>query len=83
MRNSARDDGLLNHHNGQTTARMEPSMARRDAWCWALLAFVLTIGRGLFLSVGFEATVQAALLSLIAGYGLGLLCGVLWQEAFK
>lgn len=58
-------------------------MARRDAWCWALLAFVLTIGRGLFLSVGFEATVQAALLSLIAGYGLGLLCGVLWQEAFK
>lgn len=58
-------------------------MARRDAWRWALLAFILTIGRGLFLSVGFEATVQAALLSLIAGYGLGLMCGTLWQEAFE
>jgi len=62
---------------------MEPSMARRYAWRWALVAFILTIGRGLFLSVGFEATVQAALLSLIAGYGLGLLSGVLWQEAFE
>ncbi|HEY4263424.1 MAG TPA: hypothetical protein VGM98_24890 [Schlesneria sp.] len=58
-------------------------MARRNAWRWALLAFVLTIGRGLFLSVGFEATVQAALLSLIVGYGLGLWCGALWQEAFE
>jgi hypothetical protein len=62
---------------------MEPSMARRDAWRWALVAFVLTIGRGLFLSVSFDATVRAALLSLIAGYGLGLLCGVLWEEAFE
>lgn len=58
-------------------------MARRDAWRWALVAFVLTIGRGLFLSVSFDATVRAALLSLIAGYGLGLLCGVLWEEAFE
>jgi hypothetical protein len=62
---------------------MEPSMSRRNAWCVALLAFVLTIGRGLVLSVGFEATMQAALLSLTAGYGLGQLCGVLWQEAFE
>lgn len=58
-------------------------MARRDAWRWALVAFVLTIGRGLYLSVSFDATVRAALLSLIAGYGLGLLCGVLWEEAFE
>jgi hypothetical protein len=62
---------------------MEPSMARRYAWRWALLAFMLTIGRGLFLSVSFDATVRAALLSLIAGYGLGLLCGALWEEAFE
>lgn len=33
--------------------------------------------------VGFDATLRAALLSLIVGYGLGLMCGALWQEAFE
>jgi len=61
---------------------MEPGMARQYAWRWALISFVLTIVRGLFLSVGIHATLRAALLSLIVGYGLGLMCGALWQEAF-
>jgi hypothetical protein len=65
------------------TGRMEPSMARQYAWRWALICFLVTIVRGQFLSVGFDATVRAALLSLIVGHGLGLMCGALWQEAFE
>ena len=57
-------------------------MARHYAWRWALISFVVTIVRGQFLSVGFDATLRAALLSLTVVYGLGLLCGTLWQEAF-
>jgi len=58
-------------------------MARRYAWFGALAGFIVTIGYGQVLSVGFEATLRAALLSLIVFYGLGLLCGALWQEAFE
>jgi hypothetical protein len=57
-------------------------MASWHAWRWALVGFTLTIVRGQCLSVGFDATVRAALLSLIVGYGLGLLCDKLWREAF-
>ncbi len=63
--------------------RMERAMARRFALSWALISFVLTIVRGLYLSVGFDATMRAALLSLIVVYGLGLMCGKVWQEAFE
>gem|GEM_PF-2603751 len=63
--------------------RMERDMARRFALSWALVSFVLTIVRGLYLSVGFDATMRAALLSLIVVYGLGLMCGMIWQEAFE
>ena len=58
-------------------------MARQYAWRWALISFVVTIVRGECNSVGFDATLRAALLSLIVVYGLGLLCGTLWQEAFE
>ncbi|MBS0203559.1 MAG: hypothetical protein JSS49_11710 [Planctomycetes bacterium] len=58
-------------------------MAWQYARCWALVGFVLTIVRGQLLMVGFDATLRAALLSLIVGYGLGLMCGALWQEAFE
>ncbi len=58
-------------------------MAQRYAWFWALAGFIFTIIRGQVLSVGFDATLRAALLSLIVFYGLGLLCGALWQEAFE
>lgn len=62
---------------------MDPDMVRRYAWRWALTGFIVTIVHGQVLSAGFDATLRAALLSLTAGYGLGLLCGVLWQEAFE
>ena len=58
-------------------------MARHYAWRMALIGFIVTIVRGQVLSVGFDATLQAALLSLIVGYGLGLMCGALWQQAFE
>jgi len=58
-------------------------MARRSACRWALISFIVTIVRGQVLSVGLEATLRAALLSLTVVYGLGLLCGTLWQEAFE
>jgi hypothetical protein len=48
-----------------------------------LISFIVTIVRGQVLSVGLEATLRAALLSLTVVYGLGLLCGTLWQEAFE
>jgi hypothetical protein len=35
------------------------------------------------MSVGFDATLFAALLSLIVAYGLGLVCSALWQAAFE
>lgn len=57
-------------------------MAQQCAWRWALIGFIVTIVRGEFLLVGFDAIVRAALLSLIVGYGLGLTCGMLWQRAF-
>ena len=58
-------------------------MARRFGWRWALIGFVLTIVRGLCLSVGFEATLHAALLSVGVMYGIGWTCGTLWREAFE
>lgn len=57
-------------------------MARLAAERLALICFIVTIVHGMFLSVGFEATLRAALLSLTVGYGLGLMCGTLWQKAF-
>lgn len=57
-------------------------MARQHAWRWALVCFIVTIIRGLVMSVGFDATLFAALLSLIVVYGLGLVCGALWHGAF-
>lgn len=62
---------------------MDRDMARQSIWRWALISFVLTIVRGMYLSVGFDATMRAALLSLIVVYGLGLMCGATWQEAFE
>jgi hypothetical protein len=62
---------------------MESSMARQTAWRWALFAFVVTIVRGLMLSVGFDATLRFAMGSLIVVYGLGLICAALWKEAFE
>ena len=73
----------MHRDDRQAADRMEPDMARQDAWRWALISFVVTIVRGEFFSVGFDATLRAALLSLIVVYGLGLLCGTLWQEAFE
>lgn len=35
------------------------------------------------MSVGFDATLFAALLSLIVAYGLGLVCSALWHAAFE
>ena len=67
----------------QPPVRMDPNMARHYAWRMALIGFIVTIVRGQVLSVGFDATLQAALLSLIVGYGLGLMCGALWQQAFE
>ena len=58
-------------------------MARRNAWRWALIGFVMTIVRGQVLTVGFDATLRSALCSLIVVYGLSLTCGVLWQQAFE
>ena len=58
-------------------------MVRQTAWRWALLAFIVTIVRGLMLSVGFDATLRFALWSLIVAYGLGLVCATLWKEAFE
>jgi hypothetical protein len=73
----------LRHDKGQAAGRMESDMARQHAWRWALIGFIVTIVRGEFLSVGFDATLRAALLSLIVVYGLGLVCGKLWQDAFE
>jgi hypothetical protein len=58
-------------------------MARHFAWRCALISFVVTIVRGQVLMVGFDATLRAALLSLIVFYGLGLLCGTLWHQALE
>ena len=57
-------------------------MAKRLALRWGLLGFVLTVVRGLCSSVGFDATLHAALLSLVVMYGLGWLSGDLWSRAF-
>jgi hypothetical protein len=62
---------------------MERIVARRFAWRGALVGFVLTIANGLFSSVGFDATLRAALLSLAVMYGLGWISGALWSEAFE
>lgn len=58
-------------------------MARQNAWRWALISFIVTMGRGQVLSAGFEATLKASLVSLFVAYGLGLVCGELWQQAFN
>lgn len=49
----------------------------------ALIGFVLTIVRGLCSSVGFDATLHAALLAFVVMYGVGWLSGVLWSLAFE
>ncbi|MEK6257003.1 MAG: hypothetical protein AABP62_00160 [Planctomycetota bacterium] len=58
-------------------------MAQRLALSGALMGFVLTVVRGLCSSVGFDATLHAALLSLAVMYGVGWLSGVLWSQAFE
>lgn len=63
--------------------QMEQIVAQRLALCWALIGFVLTVVRGLCSSVGFDATLHAALLSLAVMYGVGWLSGVLWSRAFE
>ena len=82
-RNCCRHGGLLPSDDIEPLWKMERNMARRFALSWALISFVLTIVQGVFLSVGFDATMRAALLSLIVVYGLGLMCGKIWQEAFE
>jgi hypothetical protein len=62
---------------------MERIVAQRLAQFWALIGFVLTVVRGLCSSVGFDATLHAALLSLAVMYGVGWLSGVLWCRAFE
>ena len=58
-------------------------MAKRLALFWALIGFVLTVVRGLCSSVGFDATLHAALLSFAVMYGWGWLSGILWSRAFE
>ena len=48
-----------------------------------LIGFVMTVVRGLSSSVGFDATLQAALLALAVMYGVGWLSGHLWCVAFQ
>jgi len=48
-----------------------------------LVGFVMTVARGLCSSVGFDATLQAALLALAVMYGLGWLSGHMWGLAFQ
>ena len=43
----------------------------------------MTVVRGLSSSVGFDATLQAALLALAVMYGVGWLSGHLWCVAFQ
>ena len=43
----------------------------------------MTVARGLCSSVGFDATLQAALLALAVMYGLGWLSGHMWGLAFQ
>ncbi len=57
-------------------------MTRRLALRWALMGFVLTIIRGMYLSVGFDATLHAALMSLAVMYSLGWMSDILWNRAF-
>lgn len=64
-------------------AETEWIVAQRWAIRWALVGFVLTIVRGLSSSIGFDATLHAALLSFAVMYGLGWLGGVLWSQAFE
>ena len=67
----------------RTAHSTERNVAQRLALCWALIGFVLTVVCGLCSSVGFDATLHAALLSLTVMYGVGWLSGVLWSQAFE
>lgn len=57
-------------------------MANQWGVCGGWFGFGATVVRGLCSSVGFDATLQAALLALIVMYGLGWLSGHLWSQAF-
>jgi len=62
---------------------MEWIVAQQWALRWGLGGFALTIVCGLSSSVGFDATLHAALLSFAVMYGLGWLGGGLWSRAFE
>ena len=58
-------------------------MAHHSGASVGLIGFVMTVVRGLSSSVGFDATLQAALLALAVMYGLGWLSGHMWGLAFQ
>lgn len=66
-------------------AALETESVVANQWgaCVGLVGFAVTVVRGLCSSVGFDATLQAALLALSVMYGLGWLSGHMWGLAFQ